>query len=108
MTFTELLGEVKKLKHEEVRTDTPEFFEMVIAKDSLTVILPILDKFFGRPIKPANIKPSGEARKAADPYGGIRSDQTLYYLEDGGKGFYGMLWPWGSGVLVTLKLIRGK
>ncbi|MDD5218238.1 MAG: hypothetical protein PHN49_04425 [Candidatus Omnitrophica bacterium] len=108
MNYPELLQAIKKIRCEEVRVDSDEFYEMVIRKDSLKELSDVLGQYFGPPLKTAEAQPSREASKAAEPYGGIWKGQTLYYLEHDRQAHVAMLWPWSDGVTITLKMIQGR
>ncbi len=106
MNYSELLKEVKTVPYKELRNDTPELLELVIIKDALNQVSGILEHHFGKPLKPAGVDSSQEAKQVADSLGGIRRDQTLYYLEQGGMSHCAMLWPWGNGISITLKVFQ--
>ena len=108
MTFPELLAEVKKIKHEELRAQSEDYLEVVIAKDTLEPLHKILTAYFGSPFKPEGQAPSGEASRRAKPYGGIRKDQTMYFRQDGDHSECALLWPWGNGIRITVKVIQSK
>ena len=108
MTFTELLAEVPKLKCEEQRAQAADYLEVVVAPETLVSLHKILATYFGLPLKPEGHSPSGEARRYAEPYGGIRKDQTMYFRQDGDFSQCALLWPWGSGTRVTVKIIQSK
>lgn len=107
MDHAALLTDIKAVKFNEIRSNTPEYFEGVIHRDTLGQLTGCLEKYFGSALKPADQAPSSEAKKAAEPYGGIWKGQTLYYCRSGQTADCAMLWPWGDGILITLKLILG-
>lgn len=112
MDFPGLLEEARTLRFKEKRFDTNEFLEFVIAVSALKMLTPILDKHFGPPFKPAGkalTEPS--AKEFLENFGGIRNDQTLYFLEADDFIYYAMIWPWSDGASVTIKIAqcsRGK
>jgi hypothetical protein len=108
MTFQDLLAQIQTLKVEESRGQTGEYFEAVISRADLDPLHKILTAYFGAPLKPEGHSPSSEAKEHAGPYGGIRKDQTMYFRLDGEYSEYALLWPWGSGNRVTIKIIRSK
>ena len=108
MTFRDFLARLQALKVEESRAQTEEYFEAVISKDSLDALHTILTAYFGSPLKPEGHAPSGKASRHAEPHGGIRKDQTMYFHQDGDVCEYALLWPWGSGARITLKVIQAK
>jgi hypothetical protein len=65
-----------------------------------------LNAFFGLPLKPANQNPSGDAKKVTKDVGGIRKEQTLYYMKKDSLQYWALLWPWSNGTSVTLRLFQ--
>jgi hypothetical protein len=108
MTYTKLLEKVKKLKIEETRTDSFEMLEFVIHRDYLSQLNGILESYFDQPLKPPNEKPSRLVDKYASSYGGIRQGQTFYFRECDTVLNFALLWPWGDGILVTVKIIQDQ
>lgn len=108
MTFQDCLTELQNIKFEESRAHTEDYFEAVISKAALDSLDRILTSYLGPPLKPEGQMPSGEANRHAKPYGGIRKDQTMYYRQDGDHSECALLWPWGGGARITVKIIRSK
>jgi hypothetical protein len=108
MTFLEFLAQLQTLKIEELRTQSEEYFEAVISRADLDPLHKILTAYFGPPLKPEGQSPSGEANRRAEPYGGIRKDQTMYFREDGDHVECALLWPWGNGIRITVKISQSK
>lgn len=108
MTFQDLLVEIKTLKFEESRSQTEEYFEAVISKAGLEPLHKILASYFGVPLKPEGHPPSGKANRHAKPHGGIRTDQTMYFRQDAHHSECVLLWPWGSGTRITVKISQSK
>ena len=108
MIFTELLAEVQKLERQEKRAHSDDYFEIVIVRDSLDPLHKILTAYFGAPLKPEGDTPSGEANRRAKAHGGIRKDQAMYFRQDGDLAECVLLWPWGSGSRITVKIIRSR
>ena len=108
MTFQEFLSQVQTIRIEESRAQTEEYFEAVIAKEGLEAMHKILTAYFGPPLKPEGRSPSGEASRRAKPYGGIRKEQTMYFRQDGDLAECALLWPWGSGARITIKVTQSK
>lgn len=106
MTFEELRTKVKTLKCEEFRVEDSDYIEVVVAKTELAAMLTVLDSCFGPPLKPVGEDPSDEANRYAEPHGGVRDNQTLYYRKNEKGHELALLWPWGSGLSVTVKMIR--
>ncbi len=108
MTFQDFLAQIQTLRIEESRAQTEEYFEAVISKEALDPLHKILTAYFGPPLKPGGHPPSGEANRRAKLYGGIRRDQTMYFRLDGNHSECALLWPWGSGVRITIKVVQSK
>ena len=106
MTFNELLGEIQKVPHQEMRACEEDYLEMVFAQNTLGVVVPVLEGYFGVPLKPAGAGSSKDANKHAEPYGGIQANQTMYFRPGERGSELALLWPWGSGAATTVKIIR--
>ncbi len=106
MTFEELIKEVKKVEFHEVRAQQPNYMEVVVAKKNMDSLLSVFEKYFGVPLKPEGKQPSAEASEHTQAYGGIHSNQTLYFQKNDAGSTLALLWPWGSGVLITVKIVQ--
>jgi hypothetical protein len=107
MNFLELLEEVKLIECEDARKSSDDYLERVFDSKKVSELGPVLEKHFGPPFKPAGIAPSKDAQRYADPYGGIQKEQVLYYIERDNLSSCAMIWPWNSGLMVTLKIAQG-
>lgn len=108
MNFREFLDEIQGIKFEEMRGQTESSLEVVVSKENLGKIVPVLEAYFGPALKPQGCQPTGESDYYSKPYGGVRQDQTLYFRKDDKSFVIAMLWPWGSGISVTVKILRGQ
>ena len=106
MNFSEFLEQVQKLQCQERRTQTESYVEVVVAKLYWPDMDQVLQSFFGAPLKPQGQRPSSESDRCAKPYGGVRKDQALYFKKSDNDSYAALLWPWGSGTAVTLKIIK--
>lgn len=106
MNFSEFLEQFQKVQCQERRTQTDDYFEVVVAKPNWPAMDEALRSYFGEPMKPQGQNPSRDADKCAKPYGGVRKDQTLYFQKNETGSYAALLWPWGNGTSVTLKIIR--
>lgn len=106
MNYDFFLEELKKIPCLELRSDEPDFFELVVKVNDIPKVNTILETFFGKAIKPSGEKATADAKKKAEAYGGIRDDQTLYYLESEELYYYSLIWPWANGQSATVKVIR--
>jgi hypothetical protein len=106
MTFAELVAEVQKLKREELRSQAADHLEIVVATEHLEPLTRVLVSFFGPALKPQGTEPSREANRQAAAHGGIRKDQTMYFRQEGEISQCALLWPWGSGKRITVKILQ--
>jgi hypothetical protein len=106
MTFEELIDQVQKLNCEEKRALEANYSEVVVTKDVLPSLNAILQTYFGVPFKPLGKSANPEAARYAKPYGGVESNQILYLKKSASSVELALLWPWGSGASVTVKIIR--
>lgn len=107
MNYPDFVKEVRRVKHDHVRADTETYTEIVIPRDSLPAMITVMDRFFGSAAKPEGQKPSPEQVHLTARHGGIRPDQILYVRAGGEDGAMAMFWPWGNGLLITVKIFRG-
>ena len=107
MTFPELISQLKKFPFDEIRKEYDGYFEFVVSVSNLVQLYPIFESYYGVPFKPAGIKPSSQAQDMAKHYGGIQTQQTLYYVSRGSISDCAMVWPWNDGTHVTIKMARG-
>jgi hypothetical protein len=108
MNHNEFLEQIKELEFKELREDQPEYIEFVIATHHLKSLSSILESYYGAAYASPEERPSKQAQKYADPYGGIEKGQTLYYLNRGEIFYCALLWPWGDGKATTVKIIQGE
>ena len=107
MTFEELKDTVKKVPCQEIRAQADHYLEVVVAKANFAALHTVLQTYFGPPLKPQGVAPTGDSDRYAGRYGGVRSEQILYVRPKEKGADVALLWPWGGGSVVTLKLIRG-
>ncbi|MBW1910723.1 MAG: hypothetical protein JRJ11_14485 [Deltaproteobacteria bacterium] len=108
MNYNEFLERIKELDFEELREDQPEYMEFVIATNHLNRLSSILESYYGAAYASPEEQPSKQAQKYADPNGGIRKGQTLYYLKSGEVFHCALLWPWGDRKSTTIKFFQGE
>ncbi len=108
MNYVQFIEDVRRVKHDHVRLDTPEYTEIVIPKNSLEDMEKVMGRFFGPASKPLGLKPTPEHLALTDKYGGIRPDQILYVRAGREDGAMAMFWPWGNGLLITVKIYHGN
>ena len=106
MQFKDLIDDVKKVKIDEVRVDSSNFFEAVVARDGFAKVATHLEKFFGVSPWAFNDPLPSEIQGHINSYGGIMPGQTLYFCDSGNAIVIAMLWPWRDGLHTTLKIIE--
>lgn len=106
MTFEELLQRIQEVPCAEKRTSQPDYLEVVFAQTNMPQVHSALAACFGPPLKPEGKAPSAEATQHSKNYGGVQSNQVLYYRKSLTGDEMALLWPWGNGLSVTLKMIR--
>jgi hypothetical protein len=103
MEFSELRKEMDVFSFDEKRSDEADYFEVVVSKPELEKITPVLEKFLGPAITSTqNLAP--QQKTMVDEMGGIMPGQSLYLRSENNQTFFAMLWPWGSGKQVTVKI----
>ena len=107
MNFDELVQSLQNIPVDEERKRSEGYLEFVLSSRHLTHLYPILEKYFGVPFKPPGVAPSKEAEAHAKTYGGILKHQTLYFMKKDGLAQCAMIWPWGDGSRVTVKVAQG-
>ena len=108
VTYTELLTKIEKIPVAESRIDSAKIKEFVIKSDFVTELHLVFQDFFGEDFKAPGEDPSPVDKRRAAPLGGIREDQTLYYLEKEGYSHCAMLWPWNDGRRYTVKIAQNR
>lgn len=106
MGYPELLQQIKKIDLKELRTDTADFLEFVAGTDVMDGVHAVLKMYFGAVFRHLKEKLPKQAAECVEEYGGVRDNQTLYYVERDGYSHYAMIWPWGNETCATVKLFR--
>jgi len=106
MTFADLIGRLRESPLSELRVCRGDYLEAVVSSDAVEAVKSLLDSYFGSPFKAEGKSAFPEAVSYAEAYGGVREDQTLYLHTGTAANEVALLWPWGSGSAVTLKLAR--
>lgn len=104
MLFIQLKTLVISSELELVRADNKDYFEAVILKDKLAGVIEKIEAAFGSQKLPLDKELPLPARQAIDNLGGIRGNQTLHVFNNENNVILIMLWPWGDGRRVTLKM----
>lgn len=108
MTFSDLTAQIKKLPLEEVRSESAGLFECVFNTGSSEKLTALLESFFGPALKPSGQNPTRELEACSAAFGGVRKNQTLYYVEKAGIFHCAMIWPWSDETKATLKIFPAK
>ena len=78
---------------------------MVIQTDQIHVLTELLEVFFGKPYRPDPRSPMPEhVEGVLENFGGLRSNQSLYFCEKEGFIYYAVIWPWSDQHSVTVKI----
>lgn len=107
MTFAELVSAVKKVPYQELRAQADHYLEVVVAQANFVALHAVLQTYFGPPLKPQGAPPTADSDRYSGRYGGVRGEQILYVRPKEKGADVALLWPWGGGSVVTLKLVRG-
>jgi hypothetical protein len=106
MTFKDLMEELKGIDFDAIRVDSYNYFEAVILRDRIPLLKEKLDKVFGEPVCPSEKKVSADIQQEIEDFGGIRDDQTLYFIKEKEYSFFAMLWPCTDEYHITVKIGR--
>ena len=106
MEFNKIKDEVKALGCEALRADKDDYFEAVFTKAVTAKLNESLKSFLGEPVWPSKDKLALQIQDAIAGFGGIHEGQTLYFRTEGSIIIFAMLWPWGDGQRVTIKIIH--
>ncbi len=108
LSFSELVKAMKKLPFDEIRKEQEGYFEIVVVVTDLPLVYPLLEGFYGSQFKPPGVAASSKAKKVAQNYGGIQTQQTLYYVNRNDVSDCAMIWPWNDNKHATIKMARGR
>ena len=106
MTFDDLAVQIQNIPCAEKRASEVNYREVVFAQSNMPQVNAVLEACFGAPLKPEGKLPSAEATEYSKVYGGVQGNQVLYHRKSASGDEMAMLWPWGNGASVTLKMIR--
>lgn len=104
MTINKILERLSVLDVKKKRSQEENYLELVFFKKDINAWERELKEIMGQAKKPFRVKPSAEHDKLAKPYGGIRANQALYQKSFHAYDVIAMIWPWGNGQNMTLKL----
>lgn len=106
MEFNKLKTELKNIELDTTRMDNENYFEVVIKKERLNEIIPIVERILGPTAWPSCSKLSKDTEKLIKNFGGLRKGQMLYLLCKDGFSIFAMLWPWQDNERVTIKIAK--
>jgi hypothetical protein len=103
-----LIKEVRRIPGIEIRPSSkePEYFEAVINKGDLELLLSLLRKHLGPAAKEPGqeVKLPIEIQRGVNAWGGLRIEQSFFYRKEGKQVIFATLWPWVSNPdKITLK-----
>ncbi|MFH1414017.1 MAG: hypothetical protein ABIG56_04145 [Candidatus Omnitrophota bacterium] len=108
MQFNKMIKEIKAINFEEIRNEAENYFEGVVLHSELPELIIALEKFFGLPAYPSEKVLAPEAEAIVDNFGGVRSNQTLYFMNKEGEKMFAMLWPWSDEEHTTIKIGKNQ
>jgi hypothetical protein len=88
----------------ENRYNSEHYCELVFFSKDSSLWVDSLSTHFGPPQKPSGKAPSHEEIDLAEPFGGIRKNQTLFVKKDDMRTVIAMFWPWSDGAHITLRI----
>lgn len=106
MTFVELVSALKSVRANEQRAMREDYMELVVAVEDLAAAEKLLESCLGAPFKPKGAFPSAEANALSAAYGGIQTNQIMYYRQEASGHETALIWPWGNGLQATIKVIK--
>ena len=101
------LAEIENIDFDLVRIDTDSYFEAVLLKNKLPQLVENLEKIFKAGKWPSEKEPPPEIEKIISGFGGVRGNQSLYFLREGQDYVCALLWPWQDQEHITLKILHG-
>jgi hypothetical protein len=104
----DMIKEIRRIPGIEIRPTTrePEYFEAVIRKEDLGLLLSILRKHLGPAVhEPGKeVKLPMEIQRGVNSWGGLRIEQSFFYKKEDKQVIFAALWPWVSNPnKITLK-----
>lgn len=106
MDLKTLLEPCKVLKILEEREMNQDQINVVINTQDSAKWSAGLEQSLGPALKPAGESPSNLAKKAANEFGGIRKEQTLFVKNIDEYSVVAMFWPWQNDKHTTLKIFK--
>jgi hypothetical protein len=106
-SIEEVMWKAKRIPHEQARRESEDYLELVMSWDSLQEIMILFEGYFGPALKPAGAEACERSAKLTENYGGIETNQILYYTEKEKQSNAAMIWPWNDGRRATVKIIQG-
>lgn len=103
-----MIEEIKRTLWIETRLNSRglEYLEGVINKKDLELLNSLLERFLGPAVKESGKEAylPREVQRIVDAFGGLRSEQSFFYRQEGNTVIYASTWPWMSNPdKITLK-----
>jgi len=105
--FNELKDELKAVGFDTMRIEREDYLELVVTTDKLGALTIKLESFLGPAIWPSQRRLEAMVEERIKEFGGIMTDQALYFKQQLEEIFLVMLWPWKDSQHTTIKVIRG-
>lgn len=104
MKLEDVVRSLNNLEVYEKRSGEQKYYELVFYTRDLKKWVDILSTFFGKPVKPAGMKPEKDHMDVTKNFGWIFDNQILFKATEDKTIRIAMLWPWEDGEHITLKL----
>jgi len=104
--FNKDMAEIQNMDFQTVRINSNNYFEAVLLKNKLSDLTENLEKIFGAPFCPSEKKLSAQMQEIINGFGGVRDNQSLYFLKEEEYYVFAMLWPWQDGEHITFKIVN--
>lgn len=104
MTLREIFVRCRDLQIHEVRSETDDYYEVVIYNSEINKWSAVLSSVLGPARKPEGVEPTDADLELTSDSGGIWVNQTLFEKEFQGGTIVAKFWPWGDNIHTTLKI----
>ena len=102
MDLEPVVQRIKALPVKEIRRETPDYCEIVLANEQIEACREILTSFLGPVVKKAGTAVTQEMVTLTEDFGEIVDHQELFVNTQGEKTVLAMLWPWRDDAHTTL------
>jgi hypothetical protein len=108
MKLEPIIQQIKTLPIKELRRETRDYCEIVLANEQIDACREILESALGSPVKQAGAEATEEMVALTEDFGEIVDHQVLFSKADKEHTLIAMLWPWRDDVHTTLVMGYGK